>query len=136
MVLPGYKQRGGLKIRLSGQDSSHPPSLNLFFYGPLIGLSKDDASLDGYALWSNIQIKGRCDETTFRHTLPDIGLNYADQQRPHLVAPLKLRIPAGKEFSCKKITEVEITFDHLYDEDLWIEHPPKKIKITWKDTSV
>ena len=130
MVLTGYKQRGGVEITLSKNTGAG--FLNLFFYGPLIGLSKDDTNLDGYALWSNIQLKVECDDGMFRRALPNIGLNYADQERPHLVAPLKLRVPVSEgDFSCGKITKMEMTFNLLYDEHLFIEHPLKKIKIVW-----
>ena len=126
MVLPGYKQRGGLKITFPKNATRHG-FLNLFFYGPLIGLSKASTNSDGYALWSNIQLKVQCNSGMFHYTLPNIGLNYTDRQRLQIITPLKLRIPVSKtNFSCKKITKMELTFHLMFMyEDL------KKIKVIW-----
>ena len=130
MVLPGYKQKAGVKIALA---ENAPGFLDMFFYGPLIGLSKDDTNLDGYGLWSNIELKGLCNDRRFRYALPNIGLDYADQKRPQIVAPLKLKVPAADCGlpSSTDILKMEMTFNLLYDEHLFIEHPPKKIQVAW-----
>ena len=132
MVLPGYLQRAGVRIKLFNADkNSQYPSVELTLVGPLIGISNNNVNRDGFALWSDIQISWFCHTTKFSHNLPNIGWknikrhsDRAKKQAEQLTAPLTLKIPMPplsltKEthhISCKKgdIKKIKLTFNHSH----------------------
>ena len=149
MVLPGYLQRTGVRIKLFDTDLKIAnPSFELTFVGPLIGISNNNLNRDGFALWSDIRISWFCHTTQFSHNLPNIGWKHirhypdrAKKQAEQLTAPLILKIPMvpvitySKEthhISCKKedIKKIELTFNHTH-YPYGRMHSSKRIELIW-----
>ena len=149
IVLPGYLQRAGVRIKLSDPDLKTSHSIfELTLAGPLIGASENNTNRDGFALWSDMQIRWFCHTTKFQHNLPNIGWKYipqypdrAKKQAEQLTAPLTLKIPMTPRYhlskdipqtSCKKgdIERIELTFNHSrysYSRT----HPSERMEIVW-----
>ena len=101
LVLPGYLQRAGVKVQFSKNNGTNY-HLNVQFFGPLIGGKSPFNNIDGYAAWSDVQIKLLCEKFSFKYDMPSVGAErYAIRKKPELqgqwfTAPLKLRIPIKK----------------------------------------
>ena len=157
LVLPGYLQRAGVEVQLS-ENNGAIYHLNVQFFGPLIGGRSFSDNIDGYAAWSDVQIKLLCGKFSFKYNMPSVGVERRTiQRKPELqgqwfTAPLNLRIPIKKltpppefsdklfsiqDFRCEKqdIREVELQFTYVhrkirpFQKDVLI---PKKIKVVWK----
>ena len=113
-VLQGHLQRAGLKIQIS-ENTYKESFLDVQLFGPLLSVITDTTLLDGFMIWSNIQMHLKCDTNSFHWILPDIGGFYSREifnskkQAKILLAPLKLRIPLK---NCKKndIKKIKLTF--------------------------
>ena len=114
-VLPGHLQKAGLNINFSENFHKESSSLNIQFFGPLLGTIVPNFNIDGSSLWSDIQIHLDCNKNSSYWTLPDIGYHkfdirlYPEKQAKILLAPLKLRIPLK---GCKKddIKRINLTW--------------------------
>ena len=94
-ILPGHLQRAGLSIQWAEETRFN--SLNIQFFGPLLGTSKDSINMDGDSLWSKVKINIMCGLKSTNYNLPDVACLHKESKHPEkmakrFLAPLKLKL--------------------------------------------
>ena len=133
MTSQNHLSKAGVHLKLSGN------SLDVYFFGSLIGGTSFASHTDGHALWSDIQVNLLCDQSKFHGMLPNVGLNHTLQKKDatemakRFSTPLRFRIPVSGSSGCNrdKSKRVQLTFNHSYIEPYFKSRPVKKIKIVW-----
>ena len=126
-------QKAGVRISFSEnfhKGANFSSILNIQFSGLLLGALDPDTNLDGFSLWSDIQIHLDCNKKSFHKFLPNIGNHtygkYIEKQGKTLLSPLKLRISLK---GCKKdeIKRIKLAFIEKH-----LRHGQKKEVIVWE----
>ena len=121
IVLSGHLQKAGVYIKLHKNQS-----MNVSFFGPLLGTKAEYSNLDGFDFWSNTRILLFCNNKRHTYIIPDIGYKIREEsddiisEIQSLNSPLTIRIPV--HCKKKKISQIRLNFNRsLYqkEEIIW-----------------
>ena len=127
-ILPGHLQRAGLSIQWD--EETHSNSLNIQFFGPLLGTVKSSTNLDGISLWSEMKINIMCGLKSSSYSLPDVGVLQRDKYNQEKMAkrfsaPLKLKLLL-KDCNTKDRIKIKLSFVETYR---W--NSPSTVIVEW-----
>ena len=121
-ILPGHLQRAGLSIQWD--EETHSNSLNIQFFGHLLGTVINSTNLDGSSFWSEVKINIMCGLQSKSYNLPDVGVLYKDWKNSEkaakrFLAPLKMKLLLE---DCNRKDQIKITFS--FAETVWKTQKP------------